>query len=173
MKRASEVPPSVASSGFSFLPVDSEIAFVIMSVNSPFLFRKDLALISSVKLHDVFFWLENTSLIFSFNQSIKDSAVCWSLKRMLIVALAYSGITLCAGLPTSKVATCTDVGKKNSLPLSSGSERILVTSLDRWWTGFSPLWPFAVCPWTPFAVRKKLIEPLLPILILSPIFYLR
>ena len=88
------MPPSVASSGFSFRPVESEIDFVIISVSSPSLFINDLALISSVKWHEAFFSLEKTSSIFFLSQSISDSAVCSSLNLILTVALASSGITL-------------------------------------------------------------------------------
>ena len=71
--------------------------------SSPSLFINDLALISSVKWHEAFFSLETTSSIFFLNQSISDSAVCSSLNLILIVALASSGITLWAELPTSNV----------------------------------------------------------------------
>ena len=110
------MPPSVASSGFSFRPVESEIDFVIISVSSPSLLINDLALISSVKLQEAFFSLEKTSSIFFLSQSIIDSAVCSSLNLILIVAFANSGITLCAELPTSNVGTCMEVGRKYSFP---------------------------------------------------------
>ena len=42
----------------------------------------------------------------------------------LIVALANSGIILAAELPTSKVGICIEEGKKNSLPLSRGFDKI-------------------------------------------------
>ena len=102
-----------------------------ISVSSPSLLINDLALISSLKWQEAFFSLVKTSSILFLSQSISDSAVCSSLNQILIVALASSGITLCAELPTSNVGTCIELGRKYSFPLSSGVARILVNNLDK------------------------------------------
>ena len=128
MKRASDVPPSVANSGSLFLPVAWDIDLATISLSFPGLFKKDRPLISWLNLQETFFLLEKKEFIFSSSHWISDSAVCWSLKRMFILALAYSGITLLAGLPTSIVGIWIDVGKKNSLPSSSGVLRIFEIS---------------------------------------------
>ena len=46
MKRASDVPPSVAKLGLQFFPFTSEIDFDIISLKYPGLFKKDFALTS-------------------------------------------------------------------------------------------------------------------------------
>ena len=104
----------------------------------------------------------------SCNHWVKLSPVCILLKRILIVALANSGIIFAAGLPTSIVGICTELGKKYSFPSSKGSAMIFCNIVIKWWAGFSALLELAVCPWIPLAERKKLIAPRLPIFILSP-----
>ena len=68
----------------------------------PGLFKKERALISCFTLQLAFSIFAKIDSIFSFNHLIKDSGVCRSLKRIFIVAYAYSGITLWAGLPHQK-----------------------------------------------------------------------
>ena len=125
------MPPSVASSGSSFLPVAWEIDLDIILLNWPGLFKNDRALISWRTLQVAFILLVKTVSILSSIHSIRVSAVCRSLKRIFIVAFANSGITLWAVLPTSKVGICILVGKKNSLPSSIGFSKIFDKSLVR------------------------------------------
>ena len=66
----------------------------------------------------------NISSIFFCIHFIKLSLVCWSLKRILIEALAISGMTFTAELPMSKVGIWIELGRKYSLPESKGVEII-------------------------------------------------
>src|SRR5205807_6049216 len=98
MKRASEVPPVVLSSGVR--PVTAPIAALRHSLTGPGGTRKDSPLTSQAS-----FTLPPTAASFSATQDLRVSLVHRSLKRILNVARAKPGTTLVAGLPISIVVT--------------------------------------------------------------------
>src|ERR1700681_1342447 len=119
MKRASEVPPLVLSSGWR--PVTSSIAATARSVNGPGFVTKTLEFDGShtirarMRLPAAFTRRASTS-------SRKLSWVWLSLKRMLNFAPAWPGITLLAVLPTSTEVNSRLEAWNWALPWSSGSQ---------------------------------------------------
>ena len=118
MKRASEVPPEVESSGLR--PVTSSIALTARSVKAPGLVTNTLELEYShtmrarMRLPQAFASRSSTSA-----RSV--SCVWLSLKRMLNFARACAGITLLAVLPTSTEVNSRFDAWNCALPWSSGS----------------------------------------------------
>ena len=98
MKRASDVPPEVESSGLR--PVTSSIALTARSVNAPGFVTNTLELEYSHTMRARM----RLPQAFASRSSTSARSVSWvwlSLKRMLNFARACPGITLLAVLPTS------------------------------------------------------------------------
>src|SRR4029079_5520153 len=98
MKRASEVPPVVDSSGLR--PVTSVTAPATSSVNGPVSTTNTSALDGS-NCNEKRMLLPAALAARSSNSCFKESCVWQSLKRMLNRALASPGMRLTVGLPTS------------------------------------------------------------------------
>ena len=113
MKRASEVPPVVLSSGVR--PVTAPIAAARQSLTGPGGTRNDSPLTSQESRY-----LPPTAASRRSTQSCRLALDHLSLKRMLNVARATPGAMLVAGLPMSIVVTCRLDGWKCSVPSSSG-----------------------------------------------------
>src|SRR6185295_19703661 len=105
MKRASEVPPVVLSSGV--WPVTAPIAAARAALTGPGGTRNDSPLISQVSRY-----LPPIAASFLSIAARNVALDQRSLRRMLNVARARPGTTLVAGLPISIVVTCNVEGWK-------------------------------------------------------------
>ena len=119
MKRASEVPPEVESSGV--VPVSAATAPTTRSVKGPGSVRKLSPEISKRAAMPTPKAAAARSASSSI-QSLSERPVWASLKRMLTVARASAGMTFEAGLPTSIVVIARVEGPKWSVPVSSWRE---------------------------------------------------
>ena len=113
MKRASEVPPVVLSSGVR--PVTCLTAAATRSLNGPGGVTK-----ASPETFTRRSKRPPTPAQRSVSHVSTSPAVCRSLKRTLKRAWAWAGITFDVGLPTSTDVMVTVEGWKCSVPSSSG-----------------------------------------------------